>query len=50
MSADGGNLYLPWSLAEGARRIPYQFAAGYLALALLFVGLSFTHASREPAL
>ncbi len=45
-----GNLYLPWSLAEGARRIPYQFAAGYLALALLFVGLSFTHGSREPAL
>ena len=42
-----GNMYLPWSLAEATRRIPYQFTAGYLALALLFLALSFTRAGHE---
>ncbi len=36
-------------LPDPARRIPYQFTAGYLALALLFGALSFTQSSREPA-
>jgi adenine/guanine/hypoxanthine permease len=43
-----GNMYLPWSLAEPFRRIPYQFTTAYVALALLFLGLSFSRESREP--
>lgn len=44
-----GNMYLPWNIPEPfLRAIPYQFASGYLALALLFVALSFTRESREP--
>ncbi len=44
-----GNMYLPWKLQEDVlRAIPYQFASGYLALAALLFGLSFTKESREP--
>ena len=42
-----GNMYLPWLLPDSARRIPYQFTAGYLVLALLFLALSFTNTKRE---
>ena len=44
-----GNMYLPWNLAEPARRIPYQFGAAYAALAGLLLLLSLTRESREPA-
>ena len=43
-----GNLYLPWNLAENARRIPNQFTAAYLALAVLFLTLSFIR-PKPPA-
>lgn len=46
-----GNMYWPWTLSEMARQIPYQFTTGYVVLALMMFGLSFTKASREaPAL
>ena len=38
-----GNMYLPWLLPDAVRRIPYQFTAGYLVLAFMFVALSFTN-------
>ncbi|MGI5844460.1 MAG: hypothetical protein ACOX9B_09835 [Candidatus Xenobium sp.] len=44
-----GNMYLPWNIPEPfLRAIPYQFSSGYLALAILFFGLSFTRESTEP--
>ncbi len=44
-----GNMYLPWKIPEPVlRAIPYQFASGYLVLAALFFGLSFTRESTEP--
>jgi AGZA family xanthine/uracil permease-like MFS transporter len=44
----GGDLYLPWRLAAALERaVPYQFAAAYLALAVLFLALSFTRGARE---
>jgi adenine/guanine/hypoxanthine permease len=48
-SAPDGNVYLPWRLAgELERAVPYQFALGYLALAVLLLLLSLTKESREP--
>jgi AGZA family xanthine/uracil permease-like MFS transporter len=48
-SAPDGNVYLPWSLPGPLERaVPYQFALGYLALALLMLLLSLTKESREP--
>jgi len=35
-----GSMYLPWRLAAAARRVPYQFAFAYAALAVLFLLLS----------
>jgi AGZA family xanthine/uracil permease-like MFS transporter len=43
-----GSMYLPWHLAGLSRAIPYQFAAGYAALAVMLVALSFTAGSKEP--
>ena len=43
-----GNMYLPWTLAAAARRIPYQFTAAYVVLALIMLALSFSKNSREP--
>lgn len=43
-----GSLYLPWHLADPARRVPYQFSLAYVAVALLFFLFSFTVSSREP--
>jgi AGZA family xanthine/uracil permease-like MFS transporter len=42
-----GNMYLPWTLGEVARQIPYQFTAGYLALAALLLALSFSKEVHE---
>ena len=44
-----GSLYWPWTLGAPAIQIPYQFAAGYAALALMILALSFTASSRRPA-
>lgn len=41
-----GNMYLPWNLADAARRIPNQFAVAYLALTFVLLALSLT---RKPA-
>lgn len=46
-AAPDGNLYLPWNLAESARRIPNQFSGAYLALAFLLLLLSFVGARRR---
>jgi AGZA family xanthine/uracil permease-like MFS transporter len=43
-----GTMYLPWTLPEAAQRVPYQFTAGYLVLAVLFAALSLTRSSRAP--
>ena len=32
-----GAMYLPWDLQGLARQVPYQFAAAYLVLAVLFL-------------
>jgi AGZA family xanthine/uracil permease-like MFS transporter len=40
-----GMMYFPWSLEGIARKIPYQFAGAYLALALLVLVLGRTKAS-----
>ena len=42
-----GNVYLPWKLAAASRRVPYQFAVAYLALAAVIVALSFTAEARH---
>jgi AGZA family xanthine/uracil permease-like MFS transporter len=44
-----GTMYLPWTLPDALRRIPYQFTAGYVVLGLMFLGLSFTRAATETA-
>jgi AGZA family xanthine/uracil permease-like MFS transporter len=43
-----GSTYLPWTLSQPMRQIPYQFAAAYAVLAAMIFVLSFTKASREP--
>jgi len=48
-SSPDGQMYLPWTLADPLQRtVPYQFAAGYLVLALLVLALSSSKESREP--
>jgi len=44
-----GVMYWPWTLSESARRIPYQFALGYLSVAILLLALGMTKGSREAA-
>lgn len=43
-----GAMYDPRTLLAGESRIPYEFAAGYAVLAVLFFALSFTRESKEP--
>ncbi len=43
-----GNTYLPWLLADPARRVPYQFGLAYLVFAGIVLALSFSRESREP--
>jgi len=43
-----GNMYLPWQLEGILQQVPYQFALGYLVLALMMYGFSFTKGSKEP--
>jgi AGZA family xanthine/uracil permease-like MFS transporter len=42
-----GNMYLPWTLSASDSRIPYQFTAAYLALALVFLALSIRNPQLE---
>jgi len=42
-----GNMYFPWTLAYPANQVPYQFTAGYLALAALLLALSFSKEVKE---
>jgi len=42
-----GNMYLPWTLSYPGNQIPFQITAGYLALAALFLGLSFSREVKE---
>jgi hypothetical protein len=44
-----GNIYLPWTLADGLQRaIPYQFALAYAVLAAILLLLSLSKESKEP--
>ena len=45
-----GAAYLPWHLAGLARQVPLQFTLGYLVLACVFIGLSFSKESRESSI
>ena len=45
-----GLMYFPWMLRGVAQQIPIQFSLAYLVLGGLFLMLSFTRGSREPAL
>ena len=42
-----GNMYLPWHLGDMMRQVPYQFTIGYLALAVMLLGLSFSKEVKE---
>jgi len=43
-----GNMYKPWLLTGLAQQVPYQFALGYLVLAVMILLLSLTPESKEP--
>jgi AGZA family xanthine/uracil permease-like MFS transporter len=43
-----GVMYLPWTLAPALRRIPYQFALGYVVLAAGLLLLGMTKEAHEP--
>lgn len=45
-----GNMYLPWTLDNPAKQIPYQFSSGYLILAIMFYLLSFTRESQQAGI
>ncbi len=45
-----GVMYLPWTLTEPFRQIPYQFTLAYVMFAVLLLGLSFTKASKEAGI
>jgi len=42
-----GSMYLPWTLPISLQAVPYQFTAGYLVLALMIFGLSYTIKEQE---
>jgi AGZA family xanthine/uracil permease-like MFS transporter len=42
-----GNMYLPWTLSASDSRIPYQFTAAYLALAIVVLALSIRNPQLE---
>jgi AGZA family xanthine/uracil permease-like MFS transporter len=44
-----GNIYLPWTLADGLQRaVPYQFALAYAVFAVMLLLLSLSRESKEP--
>ena len=48
-SSVDGNIYLPWTLADGLQRaIPYQFALGYAVLAAMVLLLALSKESKGP--
>lgn len=44
-----GTMYLPWTLSEPYRQIPYQFTAAYLILAMLALIASLTGQDKKSA-
>jgi AGZA family xanthine/uracil permease-like MFS transporter len=45
-----GNMYLPWRLPHPLQRaVAHEVALGYLVIAALFLALSRSRESREPA-
>ena len=48
VKTNGAMYFQPWLLPPGEIRIPYEFAAAYALLGLLFFALSFTKESKEP--
>ncbi|MGE5403126.1 MAG: hypothetical protein ACM3S2_22215 [Ignavibacteriales bacterium] len=42
-----GDMYLPWTLPDGLRNVPYQFTAGYLILAAMIFLFSFSKESKQ---
>lgn len=46
-SVDGA-MYLPWTLEEIPRKIPYQFSLAYIVLSVMLLFLALTKESREP--
>jgi AGZA family xanthine/uracil permease-like MFS transporter len=47
-ASSDGVMYLPWALESILQKIPYQFAAAYLAFAFMLFLFSFTKESLEP--
>lgn len=43
-----GSMYWPFDLPDGARRVPFEFAAAYLILGAIFFALSYTREAKEP--
>lgn len=43
-----GNMYLPWNLSPVEQAVPYQFALGYVLLAIMIFALSFSKEAQEP--
>lgn len=43
-----GTMYLPWNLSPVEQAVPYQFASGYVLLAIMIFALSFTKEAQEP--
>jgi len=43
-----GSMYLPWTLSPALQRVPYQFGAAYLILAVMMFLFSYTKESKEP--
>ncbi len=44
-----GNMYLPWTLNDPFKKVPYLFTASYLILAAMFYLFSFSKESKEIA-
>ena len=45
-----GSMYLPWTLAEPGRQVPYQFTLAYAGVAIVFLILSLLPQDVEPPL
>lgn len=43
-----GKMYLPWMLDPMGRSLAYQYAAGYMLLAIFVLAMSFTKEAKEP--
>lgn len=48
VNPNGAMYFNPFALAEGARRVPFEFSTAYAVLALMFFVLSYTKEAKEP--